>query len=225
MDLQSRNGTFVNGERIQTQQLRDGDKIQIGSTTILKFTYHDHLEESFQRRMFENALRDGLTRAFNKRYFLQRLESEVRFARRHKVPLSLVLLDLDDFKKVNDNHGHPAGDAVLQTLAQKIHESIRNEDVFARYGGEEFVVLLRSVDLARAMAFAERLRGAAHAMEHVNGDHNFRVSVSAGVAAIPEVDSDEPLELIAAADEALYRAKRAGRDRVFAMTIVDDDER
>ncbi len=213
-DLGSRNGTFVNGARVSRHRLHDGDKIQIGSTTILKFTYHDHLEESFQRRMFESALRDGLTRAFNKRYFLERLESEVRFARRHKVGLALVLIDIDNFKRVNDSYGHVAGDHVLATLARKIHEVIRNEDVFARYGGEELAILLRSVTLENAVVFADRLRRTAEALEHISGSTRFKVTVSVGVAALPDVDSDEPLVLVAAADEALYAAKRAGRNRV-----------
>jgi diguanylate cyclase (GGDEF)-like protein len=216
-DLGSRNGTWVNGARVSIHRLRDGDKIQIGSTTILKFTYHDHLEESFQRNMFESALRDGLTRAFNKRYFLERLESEVRFARRHSEPLSLVLLDIDHFKKVNDSYGHVTGDHVIASLARKIHEVIRNEDVFARYGGEEFAVLLRSIELTKAMAFADRLRRTIEAFEHTAGAARFRVTVSCGVAAMPLVASDEPLALIAAADEALYAAKNAGRNCIRGM--------
>jgi two-component system cell cycle response regulator len=134
-DTQSRNGTFVNGERVTRQRLVDGDKIQIGAATVLKFTYSDDLDETFQRRMYESALRDPLTKAFNKRYFLDRLESEFRFARRHEVPLSLVLMDIDHFKSVNDNHGHIVGDQVLVAFARRIHDVIRNEDVFARYCG------------------------------------------------------------------------------------------
>src|SRR5690606_143486 len=107
--LQSRNGTFLNGERITSRRLEDGDKIQLGRTTVLKFSFHDQLEESFQRKMFDSALRDGLTRAYNKRYFLDRLQSEMRFALRHRSPLALLLFDLDHFKGVNDTHGHLAG--------------------------------------------------------------------------------------------------------------------
>src|SRR5262249_30370265 len=96
-DAGSRNGIFVNGDQVARVRLADGDKIRIGSTTILKFSYQDHLDEGFQRRVFESALRDGLTRAFNRKYFLDRLDSEFRFAKRHKAPLSLLLLDLDHF--------------------------------------------------------------------------------------------------------------------------------
>jgi diguanylate cyclase (GGDEF)-like protein len=213
-DTGSKNGTFVNGDKIERRRLHDGDKIQIGSTTILKFSYHDHFDESFQRRMFESALRDGLTRAFNKKYLLDRLESEFRFAKRHDAPLALVLLDLDHFKALNDAHGHIAGDRVLAAFARKIHDSIRNEDVFARYGGEEFVILCRAIEVERAVGFAERLRRTIEALEIPHEDKVLRVTVSIGVAGLPDPEIVEPLGLIAAADEALYAAKRDGRNRV-----------
>src|SRR5262245_18369070 len=105
-DLGSTNGTLLNGQKLGGREiLKDGDKIQVGSTTILKFTYHDKLEEHFQRQMYESALRDGLTKIFNKKHLLDRLESEFAFAARHRVPLTLVMFDLDHFKRINDNHG------------------------------------------------------------------------------------------------------------------------
>ena len=217
-DAGSRNGTFVNGERITRRRLIDGDKVQIGAATVLKFTYTDDIEEMFQRRMYESALRDPLTRAFNKRYFLDRLESEFRFARRHTVPLSLVLMDLDHFKSVNDRFGHVVGDQVLAAFARRIHDVIRNEDVFARYGGEEFAVLCRQIELDRAIAFAERLRRTVEAME-VPGS-GLRITMSVGVAALPQVEASESLALIAAADQALYAAKNSGRNRVMTAPVL-----
>src|SRR6185312_5151465 len=157
-DLGSTNGTYCNGDRISEHHLTDGDKIQVGSTTILKFTFHDSLDESFQRQMYESALRDGLTKIFNKKYFLDRLESEFAYAVRHKTPLSLVMFDIDHFKKINDTHGHLAGDYALAELANLVSQTIRQEDVFARYGGEEFAVICRGVDLVGAAAFGERIR-------------------------------------------------------------------
>jgi two-component system cell cycle response regulator len=117
-DLGSTNGTYCNGLKVEAnKELVDGDKILVGSTTILKFTYHDNLDEIFQKQMYESALRDGLTKAFNKKYFTDRLESEFTFAIRHVSPLTLVLFDIDHFKKVNDTHGHQAGDYVLSEIA------------------------------------------------------------------------------------------------------------
>src|SRR5262249_25847203 len=105
-DMGSTNGTFCNGARVQRQVLADGDKILLGSTTILKFSYGDKLDEMFQRQMSESALRDGLTKAFNKRYFSERIETEYQYAVRHDAPLSLLFFDIDNFKKINDQNGH-----------------------------------------------------------------------------------------------------------------------
>jgi two-component system cell cycle response regulator len=215
-DMDSRNGTFANGQRVTRHVLHDGDKIQIGSTTILKFTYHDHLDESFQRQMYESALRDGLTKAFNKKYFLDRIDSEFRFAKRHKVPLSVVMFDIDHFKKINDTIGHLAGDQVLTALSRRVMDVIRAEDVFARYGGEEFVVICRAIEMRGAVSFAERLRDAVARAEFRHADTKIPVTISVGVAGLPAIDVEEPQHLIAAADEALYKAKRAGRNRVQA---------
>jgi diguanylate cyclase (GGDEF)-like protein len=218
-DLESRNGTFANGQRVTRHVLRDGDKIQVGSTTILKFTYHDHLDETFQRQMYESALRDGLTKAFNKKYFLDRIESEFRFAKRHRVPLSVILFDIDHFKKINDSAGHLAGDQVLASLARKVAETIRAEDVFARYGGEEFAVICRAIEMQGASTFAERLRVAIEKTEFPFAGKVIPVTISLGVAGLPAVDALEPMALVSAADDALYQAKRDGRNRVQMAAV------
>ena len=214
-DLQSSNGTYVNNDQIKTAQLQDGDKIRLGSTTVLKFSYHDRLDETFQQQMYDAALRDALTRAFNKKYFLDRLETELAYARRHQQPLSLVMFDVDFFKRVNDTYGHVAGDYVLARLARIAASTVRTEDVFARYGGEEFGVICRGVALMNAGILAERLRTmvAGNTFEHEG--QKLPVTISVGVAAYPEVDAKSSIELIAAADEALYEAKRTGRNRVL----------
>ncbi len=142
-DLGSTNGTYCNGQRVSRQALSEGDKILLGSTTILKFSYHDQLDEAFQRQMSESALRDGLTRAYNKRYFSERLESELQYALRHSTPVSLVFLDIDHFKAINDEHGHQAGDHVLVQLATLAMSMLGEDDIFARYGGEEFAIIAR----------------------------------------------------------------------------------
>ncbi len=217
-DLGSTNGTFCNGEKVTEQALSDGDKIQVGSTTILKFTFHDSLDETFQRQMYESALRDGLTKIFNKKYFLDRMESEFAYAIRHQTPLSLVMFDLDHFKKINDTYGHLAGDYALVTLAQLVSQTIRQEDVFARYGGEEFAVICRGVDLAGAAAFGERIRRMVQAQLFLYQDTEMKVTISIGVSSVSEVKLREPAELVALADEALYEAKRGGRNRVVTAS-------
>jgi two-component system cell cycle response regulator len=213
-DLGSSNGTLVNGTLVQSQALRDGDKIQLGSTTILKFTYHDKLEENFQRAMYDAALRDDLTKAFNKKHFLDRLEQEVAFSRRHGSHLSLLMFDVDHFKRINDTYGHLAGDHVLQKLSQVSQSTVRTEDIFGRYGGEEFAVLCRGIPLESAATLAERLRALIETTQFAFDQQVIPVTVSIGVAAYPQVAVQNGLELIAAADEALYAAKRSGRNRV-----------
>jgi diguanylate cyclase (GGDEF)-like protein len=214
-DLGSRNGTYLNGQRVEkTSEIHDGDKIQLSSTTILKFTYADRLDESFQRRMYESALRDGLTKAFNKKYFLDRLEREFRFAKRHKQPLTLVMFDVDHFKEVNEKYGHVAGDYVLTALAMQVHHAIRTEDVFARYGGEEFAVICRATDLAGAVSFAERLRAQVADFNFVFEHELVPITISVGVAALTN-DQNDSMALLQAADDALYVAKRGGRNLVY----------
>ncbi|MCA9577532.1 MAG: GGDEF domain-containing protein [Polyangiales bacterium] len=212
-DNNSTNGTFVNGHQVRFHALQDGDKIQIGTTTILKFSYHDALEEKFQRQMLESALRDGLTGAFNKKYFSERLTGEVAFSLRHGTPVALMLFDIDHFKPVNDTHGHLAGDSVLATFAERVSSMIRREDVFARYGGEEFAVLSRGLDIPSARSFAERIRQLIADYEFVFDDAAIPITVSVGVAGMPELTVEQPTDLVAAADQALYAAKRNGRNR------------
>ena len=213
-DLGSTNGTFCNGIRVDRRELADGDKIMVGSTTILKFTYHDYLDEVFQRQMYESALRDGLTKVFNKKYFTDYLEKEFAFAARHGAPLALSFLDIDFFKRINDGHGHPAGDFVLSELSQLMATLVRTEDVLARFGGEEFTVLCRGTDLAGAKIVAERLRKTVEAHTFSFGAKTIPVTISLGIAAIPDTAIVDHAQFLAASDKALYEAKRSGRNRV-----------
>ncbi len=213
-DLQSANGTFLNGERLAVaRQLQDGDKITLGSTTVLKFTYSDKLDEDFQRQMFDAALRDGLTQAYNKKYFSNHLYSEFSFALRHRQPLALVLFDVDHFKRVNDTFGHLAGDAVLVKLAQIAMDAVRIEDTFARYGGEEFAIVSRGINGAQAAMMADRLRHVVERTPFQYEGQTIPVTISLGVAAFPDVLVETSEQLIQMADAALYRAKNAGRNR------------
>jgi len=218
-DLGSSNGTYVNGTRIQRQKLSDGDKIQIGETTILKFTYNDSLEENFQKQMYDSALRDGLTKIFNKKYFQDRIRIEFAFTVRHRTALSLILFDVDHFKKVNDTRGHLGGDRVLAVLAQHVLKLVRVEDVFARYGGEEFAVLCRETDVRNARILAERIRVSIEQLPIVFNGDRIPITVSMGVAMIPDSRITDVDGFIGATDAALYEAKRSGRNRVIARLL------
>lgn len=215
-DLGSRNGTLVNSERVmQRRALADGDKIQVGTTTILKFSYHDDLEASFQRQMYDAALRDPLTGAFNRKHFSDAIVSELAYTRRHHAPLSLILFDVDFFKKVNDTFGHVAGDAVLVHLARHVAAAVRREDLFARYGGEEFAILARGIDGEAAAAFAERLRAGIETLPILHEGRTLHVTASFGVAAAPSHDIATLEDFVTRADGALYAAKHGGRNRVL----------
>jgi diguanylate cyclase (GGDEF)-like protein len=214
VDLGSRNGTFRNGERVQgSSPLQDGDKIQVGGTLILKFSYQDAIDEELQRNLYESATKDGLTRLYNKKYFSDALRKEFAYALRHSVPLSLILFDVDHFKRVNDTHGHPAGDHVLQRIAQVTSETIRLEDILARYGGEEFALLLRAIDADAALVCAERVRAAIERATFEFEGARIPVTISLGVATFTPGAYIVIERFVTAADEALYAAKRGGRNR------------
>jgi diguanylate cyclase (GGDEF)-like protein len=217
-DLGSTNGTFCNGVRVKRRALEDGDKIMIGSTTILKFTYHDKFDEAFQKQMLESALRDGLTKVFNRKHFNDVFAKEFAFALRHDAPLSLLFIDIDHFKKVNDTYGHPAGDHVLSEISGVLAGTIRGEDVLARFGGEEFCVLSRGIDVVGARDLAERLRKETADKRILYGGKLIAVTISIGLASLPDPTVTQPGMLLAAADRALYDAKRQGRNRVVVAS-------
>ncbi len=219
-DLESRNGTYVNGTKLEaSRKLEDGDKIQIGRTTVVRFAYHDDLDESFHENLMSSALRDPLTKLFNKRYFLDRLDSELKFAKRHDTALSLLLADLDHFKAVNDTHGHLAGDAILVNLAQVLQRAVRNEDVVARFGGEEIAIILRAIPLEPAFLLADRLRDLVQQTVTKHNGLELRATASIGAAGYPSTNADTIEALIEAADKALYKAKGHGRNRVARPTL------
>jgi diguanylate cyclase (GGDEF)-like protein len=214
-DLGSTNGTFLGGQRIDLCEIKSGDRIQLGPHVVFRFAITDDAEEELQRRLFESSTRDALTRVYNRKYFQERLTAEVAYARRHKVKLAIMLIDLDDFKSMNDGFGHLAGDMVLRLVSSQMQRLIRVEDLLARYGGEEFVILARSTGKTEATRLAERIRQAISELEIPVGDRSIRVTLSIGVAALLDVTPDgEPNDLIALADARLYKAKSEGKNRV-----------
>jgi diguanylate cyclase (GGDEF)-like protein len=160
------------------------------------------------RALAQAAVTDGLTGLKNRRVFQEALDSAVQMAERLQQPLSLIMFDIDHFKQFNDRFGHPAGDELLQQVAQVLRESARAYDVAARYGGEEFALLLPNTALEQAVQVAERLRQQIHAIRNPHAP----VSASFGVATYRR--GTPPATLVYEADAALYRAKRNGRDQV-----------
>jgi diguanylate cyclase (GGDEF)-like protein len=213
VDLGSRNGTFVNGVRVTSQALRDGDKIQIGETTILKLSYLDAPEEALQQNLYQSATRDPLTQLANRRAFTESLEREIAFAQRHRRPLCLVAFDVDHFKRINDTFGHPAGDRVLRRIGEVVAGCLRREDIVARVGGEEFAILLRDIPLSGAKDCAERVRRTVEATAFEHAGQRMAVTISLGVATL-DLGAPTADGLVEAADRCLYVAKQGGRNRV-----------
>ncbi|HEY6461508.1 MAG TPA: GGDEF domain-containing protein [Polyangiaceae bacterium] len=218
-DMGSTNGTFVDGRRIERASLESGDRIHIGPSVVLSFAIVDAQAERVQQQIYESSVRDPLTRAYNRRYLVERLASEVAYARRHKTHLGLVLLDLDHFKRVNDTHGHLVGDDVLREVSALLQRLVRVEDVFARFGGEEFVLIVRGIEHANVGRFAERVRLAVERIEvasHASPESVVRITMSLGFASLAELPDAqrEQSALLQLADERLYKAKTAGRNRV-----------
>ncbi len=158
-----------------------------------------------------------LTTAFNRRHFDERLHTEVAYALRHSSDVSVILFDIDFFKKVNDSHGHPAGDAVLRHVAKVAMNQLRAEDVFARYGGEEFAVLLRGIALAGCARAAERIRATVEVLPAAHERQAIPATLSGGCATLTECEPRSAAQLLALADERLYAAKESGRNRVVAF--------
>lgn len=211
-DLGSTNGTYVNDQLLSEHILRDGDLIQIGRT-ILKFLSGDNIENSYHEEIYRLTTVDGLTQAFNKRYFLETLEREISRSGRYGRPLSLIMFDLDHFKNVNDTYGHLAGDHVLKHLAQVVSSRIRREDVLARYGGEEFAIILPETEHGNALFFADKIRRLVERTSFLFEKIQLPITISVGVAT-SDAEAASPVELIGRADEKLYEAKGAGRNCV-----------
>jgi diguanylate cyclase (GGDEF)-like protein len=218
-DLGSTNGTWIDEQRVTFRKLADGDRVQVGTEVIVRFNYLDPMEAQLQQQLYESAVRDPLTKAYNRKHFAERLKSEIAHALRHRGHLSLILFDIDHFKKINDGYGHPAGDAVLRAISSAILKAIRLEDVFARIGGEEFALLARGIDAPNAVMFAERLRRGIERLQIPWGGIAIPVTSSFGVATLAELSPDGPNSvdgdrLVERADQRLYQSKSGGRNRV-----------
>ena len=173
--------------------------------------------QSAHRHLAEMATRDELTGLFNRRYLMQSLETELNRARRYAQPLTLCLFDLDHFKRLNDKHGHDAGDTVLRNVSRTLMQTVRSPDIAGRYGGEEFVVLLINTDLPMAELFGNRLRERIGEHEyHFDGSKPLSVTCSIGLAQYQGGEQDSAA-LIGLADKAMYKAKHRGRNQVCSL--------
>lgn len=213
-DLGSTNKTRVNERVIDESPLADGDHITVGET-ILKFISHSSVEARYHEEVYQLATHDALSELCNRRHFMDLLDKEIARAQRHARPLALIIIDLDHFKKINDNHGHIAGDHVLRQFSEVLRRMVRADDIAARIGGEEFAVVLPETAQQPAHEFAERLRQAVASAQFSMGTETTRLSISLGLSMLGE-GSSERSTLMRSADRALYRAKDEGRNRTCA---------
>jgi diguanylate cyclase (GGDEF)-like protein len=203
----------------------DSERIWQDNEIMLMMTVADQMAVAVNHaRLFQQmqreALTDGLTGCFNRRFFEIQLERDLHLATRMRQPVSLILIDIDHFKRVNDTHGHDAGDAALRLLASELREEVRGVDTAARYGGEEFAIILPQAGPEGALAVAERLR---MRIERTEVPGVGAITASLGIATFPLHASSREL-LVTAADRALYQAKRTGRNRVCSPADLPQDD-
>ncbi|MGH8178321.1 MAG: GGDEF domain-containing protein [Steroidobacter sp.] len=213
VDLASTNGTFINDEPkpVRERSLQRGDQLKIGDT-IFKYLAGSDIELQYHEIVFRMAVTDGLTNLANRKQLDTILTEEIPRARRHGRELSLLMFDIDNFKSINDTHGHLAGDSVLRGLASILQKRLRPNDKLGRYGGEEFCAILPETSLRSAGKIGEELRTLVESHAFVSDDREIRVTISAGAGCLREGMQLDDLYRVA--DEMLYKAKRTGRNRV-----------
>jgi two-component system, cell cycle response regulator len=214
-DLGSTNGTFVHDQEAKAIRLVSGDRIQVGPNLLVTFALVDDAEEELRHRLYDASTRDGLTRAYNRQFFLERLSTEMLQSAKSGAHLAVLILDLDHFKRLNDTYGHLTGDMVLRSTAAEISRQLRPEDVLSRYGGEEFVVLCKGLNRSQARDFAEKVRQAIALLCLELDGFVIRVTASIGIASLDELPSSTTRDdLLKLADDRLYEAKSLNRNCV-----------
>lgn len=210
LDMRSTNGTFVNEQKVERAKLHAGDQIRVGKT-VLKYS-ESHAEQQYLEHVFNLANTDALTGVLNKRYFDETFSKEVQRSQQTATPLSLVLFDIDHFKKINDSFGHPAGDAVLKNVTSNVAAQLRDGDALFRVGGEEFALVLSATPRDMALQAAEAVRGLIQGVVTDYMGTRIPATLSLGVAELAAGELTDAL--YQRADARLYEAKRGGRNRV-----------
>lgn len=212
-DLRSRNGTFVNGSRVQVALLHDGDTVRVGTGAVMKFASAAALD-AVQGEMYEAAVCDGLTGLYSRRYLFDQLRHEYKFARRHAMPVSVIVIGIDGMRVTNDRYGIVVGDAVIKAVSRAVAACIRDEDVLARSGGDQFAIVCRATSQGGATLLAARLRTAVHDAIAIDTMPEVQVTVSSGIASLPELTMTDDRALFDAAEAAMVEAKRNGRNNI-----------
>ncbi|MFN7963815.1 MAG: GGDEF domain-containing protein [Thermoanaerobaculia bacterium] len=222
-DMGSTNGTFLNGQVVrEPTEVRSGDRFQVASVHF-KFLLEEDVENAYYQAISDLVTRDGLTDVFNQRKFQEEAEREWVRALRHDRPLAMILVDLDDFKSINDQNGHLCGDFVLKRVAGTIQGCLEPDQLLARMGGDEFVVLCPEATEAEAYEVAQAICRQIESLDFTYCEVSVPVACSLGVAGRRPSMRKHP-ELYEAADRALYASKRAGRNRVSCLAELEARE-
>ena len=212
-DLGSTNGTWVNEQKISVWTLEAGDRLRFGKQ-IFTYLSGSSLEAQYHESVYRMMTTDGLTQAHNRRFLLDALEREVSRARRRQSSVSVLMMDIDRFKAVNDTWGHLAGDAVLVEFVKRAGSILQGGETLARFGGEEFALLLPDTSLSEAAQIAENIRAAVSLAPVRFEAQEIPLTVSIGVAELTACRVTTVSALLEAADQMLYLAKSSGRNQV-----------
>ena len=219
-DKESRNGTYVDSQKVNHVILTPGVPIQLGNS-VMKIEYKNETEIQYEQSLIYKASIDALTRLFNRDHFTSLVLKEIAHDRTHQLPTGIIMIDIDDFKRVNDTYGHGVGDFVLVKIADVIKGEMRTEDLFCRYGGEEFLIFPRGeIETESIFSLCERIRKAVKEFEFRHSEAYVRLTISIGFhLGKPNNGNAKSFlnDLIDKADKALYIAKKKGKNRIECM--------
>ncbi len=219
-DLGSTNGTLIDGKTISCQVLKFDERLQVGPY-VMKIEHKDPHEVQFEKNLFTAATTDGLTGLLNRRCFNERSLQQLENCSSEQQQFSLVMLDIDHFKQINDCYGHPAGDKVIKSIAGMLNNNKRCNDLIGRYGGEEFIMMLPQTCSKEAAAFCERIRSNIENLSIRYEEHHIRVTVSIGIISLTSSTEKNMETLIEMSDHCLYQAKNQGRNRIIQNMTQD----
>ncbi len=208
-DLGSTNGTYLNGKLIKRYALKDGDRLQLGPRTILKFSYQDEIERDFYQDLVDREIKDTFTGIYSKRYVFNQIVNICAHSERYKTRLSLLIFSIDGFWRINEVYDHAATNYVVKTLARIVRRELRADDIFARYGRDRFMVLARDLTEKGTVMLARRIRRAVKARRIVFDGMTLPVTISLGIATMSNQTKD-PAALIKQGEDYLRMARYAG---------------